>query len=228
MVVANTFLVLDFDRCLGNEKLYDLFDEVAADIIDIDVLKEARKQVERGGGSFDTFGWLRETLNLSDASMRQLSTAYTARADELGNQTFLSGGARELLIYLADNHIPHMIMTYGGREYQDLKIRAAGLQAVPRHIVDSKDKSGYISQWWNEDTKQFIIPSEIGDIVASTVMLIDDKPAAFTHLIPQARGYLIRDGKALLGFQIGQLPANVTECDDLFGVLDDINTSYHS
>lgn len=221
MVVASTFAVIDFDRCLGNEKLYDLFDEVAVDIIDITALKVARKQVEREGGSFDTFGWLRETLNLSDALMKQLSTAYIARADELGNQTFLSLGARELLIYLADNNIPHVIMTYGGREYQDLKIRAAGLHAVPRHIVNSKDKSSYIADWWDEDSKRFIISSVTGNIVVSTVVLIDDKPAAFTHLVPQARGYLIREGKALLGSQIGQVPANVTECDDLFEVLDE-------
>ncbi|MEP6710442.1 MAG: hypothetical protein ABJA64_01865 [Candidatus Saccharibacteria bacterium] len=225
---TDNFFILDFDRCLANEKLYDLFDKVSGEIIDIELLRQARKQVEAEAGSFDTFQWLRETCQLSDASVLRLTSSYVMRADQLGSQTFLANGAKELLTYLSDSDIPHMIMTYGGHEYQELKIRAAGLQAVPCRVVPSKEKGHYVAQWWSEEDQKFIIPTDNGDVRSSSVVLVDDKAAAFTRLPRQAVGYLVRGEGRPLKSQLGEIPANVKECAGLSGVLADLKHRYHS
>lgn len=223
--MTSTAFILDFDRCLGNESLYKLFDEIVAGTNSINTkkLKTSRDKVEAEGESFDTLHWLRGELGDESDVIKRVLDEYIRRADERGNETFLSPGAKELLAYLRDSHIPNMIMTYGGNEYQTLKLRAAGLQNVPTEIVANKAKAVYIARWWDDVSRKFIVPLPYSEpIRVDMLVLIDDKAQSFCGLPEQASGYWVRDDTHIMASQAGVVPVGVKVCNSLVEVLEDI------
>lgn len=222
MAMTETVFILDFDRCLGNEALYVVFEGIiaATDGVDTQKLNMDRAEIEASGESFDMLRWLKSEV-AGTGLAETISADYLRKGRELGGDAFLAPGAKELLAYFKMNQIPHMILTYGGDEYQELKLRVSGLNRIHHEIVSSRNKGRHIVGWWNDAQNAFVVPFEDGTIVsARELVLIDDKAVSFEDLPPQAHGYWVRNKSSLYTSQKGELATNVEACDNLFGVLE--------
>ena len=211
--VRSRLFILDLDRCLLNNHIYVLFDEVVANLafVDAHLLRQARYEREVSGGSFDSIRWLQEQDGFGEQEHSQLVHEFIKKAHSMDADSFLSPGARSLLDVCESLEIPHVIMTYGGRENQIAKIRAARLDTTPYIIVDRKQKAEYITEWWNEAQGQFEVTIEGKTYQGETAILVDDKATAFDNLpvTPRARGYWLQAAH-LLPSQQGIVPSNVS------------------
>ncbi len=100
----------------------------------------------------------------------------------LGEVTdFLMPGARELLEYLQQTGIGHGILTYGGREWQEMKLAAAKLLDVPT-IITSTGKGPIMKRWQQEDGTYELPPeykAATGYQRTRHIIFLDDKPTSF-------------------------------------------------
>lgn len=223
---ADIFFVIDFDRCLGNDAVYQLLEVCLGDFVDMKAYRAARREVEASGGSFDIFAWLRREQGFREPQFAELAQKYQSLAKERGSQTFLSTGARQLLDFLVQKQIPFMVMTFGGRDYQTMKLRVAGLDDYRFEIVDRKDKATIINSWWRSELGLFRVPT-MPKAGFRRVCLIDDKPAAFVGLRTEAFGYLVRSNRQTLPSQSGDVIEAVQACRDLTEVLEDIQLRHY-
>lgn len=220
--LTDTFFVLDFDRCLGNNAVYQLLEICLGDFVDMDAYRSARRAVETSGGSFDVFAWLRREQGFRGPEFSTLEQRYQSLAKEQGSDTFLSTGAAPLLDFLVQSQLSFMIMTFGGREYQTMKLKAAGLDGYRFEIVDRKDKSSIINSWWHQKSGRFHVPEVSQTAGFRRVCLVDDKPAAFVGLHKEAIGYLVKTNQKTLPSQLGAATGSVQTCHSLTEVLKDI------
>ncbi len=212
-IVNDRIFILDLDRCLITSVLYDLFTAVveARPDVDVNLLRDARTKVEASGGSFDGITWLLQQEMFNEEQHIQLLEEYIARAHQVDRSKLLGPGADSLLNALHRHAIPHMIMTYGGKENQIAKLRAARLDDVPYVVVDHPHKSQYIHEWWSDSKAYYEVLINGKSVVAKSVVLVDDKATAFDNLpeAPLARGYWLQ-AQQLLPSQEGKVPANVS------------------
>lgn len=209
------FIVLDFDRCIGNTvKLQALLEEVVTQETPVThaQMRRAREATERSGGSFDTAQHVREQLHGSgdDAGWDRLADRYVRRARQ---QDMLEPGARELVALLQEKQVDYGIVTYGGELWQTTKILAARLEETPYVVTPSKGK-GELIAGWRQDDGEFLIPAGLSSgesLSARSVMLIDDKAASFEKLPPGAVGIYVLpgSGQAQLLSQQGSVPESV-------------------
>lgn len=208
-----TFFAIDFDRCISNtDALFDVFYAVVDDHEELnrEQLIKARKAIEDNGGSFDQITALKE--HLSETSLLAFIDEFIQRSR---TQDLLNPGSRELMGALDANSVAYGIITYGNSDWQDIKIRASGISGISVLITPHGRKAEIVNSWQKDDGL-FTIPHTLaptdGELRTETVVLIDDKALAFTHLSSHARGYWVKSSTAsLLPSQIGDVPDNVSE-----------------
>lgn len=222
---VNEFWAIDFDRCIGNAKAaIGLLERVAGELvpgIDVTAMESARVQLESAGGSFDMLHYIQNAVQ--DREMYQgVLAAYLAEAAAMGEESLLQPGTHELFDYLDSRKLLYGIVSYGHVTWQGLKIKAAGLDAVPRLIV-SHSRKGEIIATWRTDEGLFQVPSELSrgtPLVSQSVILVDDKAVSFSGLPDGARGYWVRSGELLVSQQ-GDVPSSVTPVESLYGVVNE-------
>ncbi len=167
-VTTDTFVVLDFDRTLGDtDKLFAALGNLL--------------------GGRDTVDWQvvkREFVALGDTT------------------DFLMPGARELLAYLRQMAIGHGILTYGGREWQEMKLAAARLSDMPT-IITSEAKGPLLKRWQQPDGR-YALPPEFAMVEyreAQHIIFVDDKPTSFDGA-PTSGMTKILIGSALSGEKV--------------------------
>lgn len=215
---ADRFFVLDFDRCLADtELLFYLYDQAMykAGQLTPQQLARERQAAEARGESFDVLGRVNQLIDKpTRQTVDQLFIKEARRQSDV-----LNPGARELLDTLERTGMPYGIVTYGGIEWQELKLQAAGLIDVSYIVVPEKGKKGkLIATWW--DGTSFLVPSELGGVTVNCVVMVDDKPMEFYGLPDKARGYVVRPtDKERLPAQQGLVPSQVRSISSLYEVI---------
>lgn len=192
------YFVLDFDRTLGNTTaLYVLFQEIIESVVDNDAMHQldrVRHEVEDKGGSFDSIYYVKEILSAAGKSdkWQTIEDEFIRRANP---DVYLEPGARRLIDYLDTHRCHYGIVTFGGEQWQRLKIRAVGLGDVPAIVTDTQEKGRLLSSWRQSDGL-FLIPEELtGGVVVevSTIVLIDDNPLNFENFPDGAIGFYVQN-----------------------------------
>lgn len=208
--VVETFYAIDFDRCLSDTvKLDEIFYRLANDSypqLNASELLRERNEIESSGRTFDQIGALQKVFNESE--LLEFLDTFVSKALE---EDTLASGARELIKKLEQHSLPFGLVTYGGIRWQQVKIKASGVDSIPTLITDHTGK-GEIIFGWQQSDRTFLIPSDLTkkELKVRTVVLIDDKAVAFTGLPQVARGYWVQSvTKQLLPSQTGTIPSNV-------------------
>lgn len=214
---VETFVVCDFDRTLGDtDKLLGALMAVLAEYPDVDAeaLDGAAAASMQRGESFDSAAWVRACLEVAGKAVvwQAIKRDFIA----LGETTdFLLPGAKELLEYLAQAGVQYGILTYGGKEWQQMKLAAAGLGGVPTIITDATAK-GQILKDWQQPDGTFALPAVYASgTTARNIIFIDDKLASFadgpeTHITRLHLSNESDDAKAV----------GIARAKDLYEVLD--------
>ena len=222
MSEAETFYAIDFDRCLSDtHKLDTVFYEVVdeQENVDGDALRSERKYIEDSGGSFDEVVALQKQIGSS--ALVDFFDTFVERARE---RDMLSDGARELLDALVANDKLFGIVSYGGEQWQRIKMRASQVEDIPTLITAQKEKGKLFRSIQQED-KTFLIPAELittgSPVVAQSLVFMDDKAIAFTdYPTENARGYWVQSpSHPLLLSQRGTVPDNVRVAQGLREVI---------
>lgn len=228
------YLALDLDRCIADtDHLQALLAETVLEDGDMNdmhhAMHQARVQTEESGGSFDTARWT--IVQLTQRNMLEkwhdIKAGFIQRAHEklqAGDDSLFMPGAEEFFRQLRDKNLPFGIITYGGEEWQRMKLAGLGLDQLPLIITDQKDKGKIIAEWERHDG--FHIPTELLPqpdtlLLAERVVLVDDKATSFQSLPDEARGFQVRSG-VMLPSQRGPLPHSVEPVDGLLGVIEAI------
>ncbi len=217
---VETFYAIDFDRCLSDtDKLDKIFYALAADEypqLDAAELLRARNEVEDTGRTFDQIGALQKVFNESElADFLDDFIKHAIKED------VLSPGARDFITALQARNLPYGLVTFGGIRWQQVKIKASGVDSIPTLITDHTGKGEIIAKWQQPDGT-FLIPSELTtkELYVKTVVLLDDKAIAFKGLPQTSRGYWVQSTtKPLLPSQDGEIPANVRTAQGLEHVI---------
>lgn len=209
--IAETFYILDFDRCIGDtDKLFDAFERTIVNHTGLTAwsLRNVRHEVEAVGDSFDTATYVRAQLHLEnqEAKWQELEQDFVSSCKE---KNMLNPGARELIDWLKEHNFPYGILTYGEPTWQKLKLRAAGLGDMPQLITDNKHK-GSLIQTWRQSDGFFTLPQELGAGKYASLVLIDDKAVSFDNFPSYpSEGYWVLAKNRVLPSQEGSVPTNV-------------------
>jgi hypothetical protein len=135
---------------------------------------------------------------------------------------------REYLNFLEESFIANLIMTNGNQTWQEMKLKAAGLDKLPHQIIHPDDLKGNVIRGWrNAPGKLFIVPQEIFNVSVSIVNVVDDKKKSFHGLPKDCRGYWdVRDEKKYSAIQTEDLPPNIKPVRNLREIIEDINRRY--
>lgn len=212
-----TFYLLDFDRCLGRtDALHALLEKTLESwpMVDLTTVRHAHDEARRTGGSFDTANYIRQLLDerYRDGGVlwKEIETAFLKAALR---HDMLKPHAGQLLNKLDAIHARYGILTFGGPQWQTVKIKAAGLAHIPHMIVSSKKKGRLIASWQKLDGT-FSIPKKLTNnqlIQAENLVLIDDKPVSFEGIPQHVKGICVLPTTS----KIVDLPPNVTVVDDM-------------
>jgi hypothetical protein len=207
------FYILDFDRCLGRPDAFSaLLEKVLEDVsvVDPQIMRRARQQVEKTGGSFDNAHFIRQVLTDRqqdvDVIWAQIEAAFCHAAAQ---QDVFEPYAKELIDTLNVRHDRYGILTFGGQQWQTLKIKGAGLLQVPHMIVSNKAKGRLIASWRQSDGT-FIIPAPLaGDqpVRAKRLVFVDDKLISFDGIPKEVIGVCV--SPQATSDEIAALPPNV-------------------
>ncbi|MDB5167489.1 MAG: hypothetical protein JWN26_634 [Candidatus Saccharibacteria bacterium] len=221
MTSVETFFAIDFDRCLSDtDKLDKIFYELAGDEypqLDAVELLRARNEIENTGRTFDQIGALQKVFNESE--LADFLDVFISRAIR---EDVLSLGARDFIKALESHNLPYGLVTFGGIRWQQVKIKASGVDSIPTLITDHTGKGEIIAKWQQTDGT-FLIPSDLTakELYVKTVVLLDDKAIAFKGLPQASRGYWVQSTtKPLLPSQTGAIPDNVRIARGLDQVLE--------
>jgi hypothetical protein len=203
-------IVLDFDRTLADsdhcmQRLYTAVNSVEDVSLNVDEMKAAQKQVEATGGTFDPLTYIQRVL--TDKAQYQMFCDRFAHTD--GPQV-LYEDARRFLRKLQETDIPHTVLTFGDNmEWQSLKLEAANYP-VSRQILPDTNKGARIEKMRGSDGTFYFYVEHGGAATyqADSIVLIDDKAAAFRELPDDCTGYKIVRGEELPS-QKGELPKRV-------------------
>jgi len=136
--------------------------------------------------------------------------------EEAKKDTFVFDDAQPFLESLRSSKLPHIILTFGvSRSWQNLKLRAAGLNHIPSIVSDSREKSKTINSW--KDHNGVYVPPGFRKLSSSSIVLIDDRPDAFLDISEEDfKGYLLdRTGKTHPNINLAE---NVQTIKNLFEV----------
>lgn len=220
----DTFYVLDFDRCIGSTDMFQVaLEEAVGNVASIQpaVIHEARRKTEQSGGSFDTARFI-----IDELARTKSSVSWQVVCDEMlrlaRTRDMLEPYARELLQLLEARGESFGILTYGGQQWQRLKLASAGIGDVP-YIITSQRSKGLVLASWQQDDGTFVIPGELAGrpLCAANLVLIDDKVVSFTDIPVGVRGIrIVWPGRPQLVSQGGSLPKNVVEVEGVHGAIE--------
>lgn len=221
------FYALDFDRTLGHTKniATEFTDHVGeSDASAADVLRSTQRDVEASGGSFDIFSTLR--THMGGRALGELVDGFYERPQRV---PFLEDGARPLLDGITAKGHQAGILTYGGKDWQKIKLKATDLLDKYPHMIMSEKgiKGALIASWYDEERGLYVLPEQLGGGEYSEIALVDDKPTEFNNFpeAPSARGYLFTGG-AKPGVEtspqpvVGDLPPNVRTVNSLHDIIE--------
>lgn len=198
--VIERFFVLDFDRTLGNTvALYQLFQQIIESVVDNEAMRQldsARHLVEDRGESFDTIHYVREILDQAGKTDRWQTVVNEFMRRAALDDACLEPGARRLLTYLDAHQYPYGIVTFGGEQWQQLKIKAVGLDAIPAIVTSTQDKGRLLGSWRQPDG-WFEIPEVLTGgttaVTATSLVLVDDNPLNFEDLPDGVTGFYVQN-----------------------------------
>lgn len=229
---ADTLYIIDLDRCLLQTGFaQDLLELAALEVADVNPsdMKQARKKTENSGGSFNTLGFLRQSVQMPE-QMHDIKTKFLeyATASDMG-YVLREEGAAQLLELLDSSASPYMIMTYGSSEWQTLKLEAAGWHMLPYIVTDDKRKGYRIREAYDEQQQEYAFDGvhNAGVVAAGSVCLIDDKAISFAGLRddPRTWGLQVLSGREpQLLSQKGELPPQVVPVVGLTAVRSTLAT----
>lgn len=222
---ADTFFVLDFDRCLGNtDKFHQILERVITEETSLtaEEIQTGRRLIEEVGKSFDTISFMRKSLKDrgSSTSWLDIQKRFVEQAKkEDVHQPF----ANELLATLDKMEIPYGIVTYGGETWQLAKLEAAGFLSIPHIVTNIKEKGELLSGW--RQGEGFIIPpaltKDFRPLRVNKIIFLDDKAVSFQDMPEGVVGVHIQDPSGeVLPSQAGTLPAGVTSVTGLKGAIE--------
>lgn len=219
-----TFVVIDFDRTLGDtdELLRALGDVLLRhpEVVGQAMLEQAATDSAHLGESFDSVTWVRQQI--PGTAWQAIRQEFMAQDEDEAND-FLLPGARELLEYLDQAHISYGILTYGGEEWQQMKLAKAKLADIPTIITADPAKGQELKRWQLPDGT-YELPaayvSDVGRVVVRHVIMLDDKLSSFTDA-PTANSTMIQ---VRSGQDHDVRPAGVRQVKDLYEALDVIQS----
>jgi hypothetical protein len=221
---ADTFFVLDFDRCIGNTVGFQsVLEEVLTRAgLSVVSFQEARARIEASGRTFDT-------INQAHLMLREIGSDIAWESirqqliEEAQAKDMLLPYARELLTKLDDLHLPYGIITYGAEEaWQLVKLEGARLLAIPHLVTHIEEKGKLLTGWKHDD--RFIVPPaltrDFKQLEVSQLVLIDDKAKSFWDIPEGVVGvHVIAPGGNVLPSQRGAIPAHVTDVIGIDGAM---------
>jgi phosphoserine phosphatase len=223
---ADTFFVLDFDRCIGDTNgIQSVLEEVILRETGIapEILRKTRTQVESSGRTFDTIRQVHVLLADagSDVTWEHIRQRFVEQAR---SRDLLLPHAHELLTILRERHITHGIITYGIEEaWQLTKLEATGLLGVP-HLITRIEEKGTLLTGWKQENGLFAIPPALsgdrGPFMATELVFIDDKAKSFWNIPEGVWGvHVIAPEGNVLPSQWGKVPPQVTDVTGIDGVI---------
>ena len=229
------FFVLDFDRTLIDtdllaEKIYNAV-EMHTNLHKEDLIAEQHRLEENGEvGVVDMWKVIGDALSATSEELDELRRAIIETVGSSSREAWLPGGS-ELLDLLEQNNADFGIVSRGADGWQRLKLACMGLSEVPAIITEDHHKSrDHLNGWFDDEQGRFVIPPEMvansRQVVATNIISIDDRAAAFAESHSGISGYWVRTGrnKKEDGLDFGRFKA----CDDLQTVVTDLNERYFS
>lgn len=197
--------VLDLDRTLidsdvAANALYEATEELEG--IPRARLKALQDESENSNQPFDVVGAITGLLpeSLSAAEVKDKMDKLKGRFLQLVDRDrLLYEGAQTLVDQLEteDIYIPYVIATYGGKEWQQWKLEAAGF-ADKDYIITSTnlEKGDWIARDWVQSDGTYAPPLEDEahkeQLKARHVIVVDDKRKSFEGLPPGNIAILVR------------------------------------
>lgn len=223
---ADTFFVLDFDRCTGNtDGIQAVLEEVLQEETDIspDTFHAARTRIESEGKTFDTIRHVHMLLAEANSPVtwEHIREKLIEKAKSVD---LLLPHARELIDILRERKLPHGIITYGVEEaWQLTKLEITGLLDVP-HLVTRIEEKGKLLTGWKRDDGSFGIPPALNTglvpPVVSRIVFLDDKAKSFWGIPEGVEGvHVVAPGGNTLPSQQGSVPASVTDVVGIDGAI---------
>lgn len=204
--MLKTLYLVDMDRCTLNteavmDKLAIILEQYG---IDHSFVEAERQRAMHSTGYIGVWEHLQQTV-----FGEYLSEAQVVEALLIGSpdNTYLYNGAAQ---FLADNQGKVIVMTFGSPVWQLLKARLSGIdQLAPVLVVDTHLKGQLIADARTHHGHYTLTVNDT-EWTAPSVVLIDDKAAAFTGLPNDCRGYQLNNGR-WYDYQRGELPAHVQQ-----------------
>ena len=223
---ADTFFVLDFDRCTGNtDGIQAVLEEVLQEETGIspDTFHAARTRIESEGKTFDTIRHVHMLLAEANSPVtwEHIREKLIEKAKSVD---LLLPHARELIDILRERKLPHGIITYGVEEaWQLTKLEITGLLDVP-HLVTRIEEKGKLLTGWKRDDGSFGIPPALNTglvpPVVSRIVFLDDKAKSFWGIPEGVEGvHVVAPGGNTLPSQQGEVPASVTDVVGIDGAI---------
>lgn len=215
MRTVDTFYILDFDRCLFDSSRFQ--DEFIRCVVDThhaltrEQIQDTQRATEATGGSFDTVGYVREFFGPAEwQEMKKLFLKEMSVPEK--REALYFGDAKAFVAELRRRDLPFVIMTYGGKEWQQMKLAALGFDVEPHIITDTKYKGPIIASYYDSVKDIFTIPTPLAfeEVRANNVCLVDDKAVSFEGLPARARGYwLVPDESRMTVSQKGEVGRHI-------------------
>ena len=223
---ADSFFVLDFDRCTGNT---DGIQAVLEDVLEQEtgispqMFHAERTRIESEGKTFDTIRHVHMLLAESESTV-SWEHIRGQLIEKAKNVDLLLPHAQELLDILRSKRLPHGIITYGVEEaWQLTKLEITGLLEVP-HLVTHIEEKGKLLTGWKQEDGTFAIPPALNDglvpPVVSRIIFLDDKAKSFWGIPEGVEGvHVVAPGGNKLPAQQGELPPSVTNVTGIDGAI---------
>lgn len=221
---GDVFIALDLDRTLFNTSAYaDIYIDLVAQTNPelADRTRQAQIAAESVGESFYVRRYIGQ--NTSEELVHDLDNRIIAACE---GTDLLNPGASDLLTYLEWKGYNYGILTYGEPVSQELKLQASHLGAVPFLVTSQPNKGALISDWRDQDSDEFMVPSELTGLgraaLFSGVALVDDRARSFVGLPDhnRVRGYHYQPSGMAITDLSGVLPKNVKTIRTLLEVGD--------
>lgn len=200
------FIVIDFDRTLGNSKaiMSRLYGLAEAFGINTEHIFVQQKQIENKGRSFDPLPFIREALGNEGDTMKEFKKRFV----ESKLPPIIYDDVNPFLKKLNQNTMQYGVLTYGvSKEWQEWKIAASGYSGKSI-TIDHEDKGAEVANWQTAEGTYEINVEGHESIFASCVCVIDDKKKAFRSLPETSTGYWLQRPDATESSKSGELPLN--------------------
>jgi hypothetical protein len=223
---ADTYFVLDFDRCIGDtDKAHDVLVAVIESETNIKAaeMHKAKVAADARGYTFDTMEHVTKVLlkEKSNKTWQDILRVFVA-VGQLENM--LESHANELIERLEEQNIPYGILTYGSESWQLAKLEAAGVMRrnIPFEVTQIERKGDVLTGWKQGDG--FVLPLSMRSgrfITARQLVFLDDKPVSFVDMPEGVRGVCVRSvAYPPRTSQQGELPPGVSDVLGIAGAIE--------